>query len=46
LRVEQNGQASEAVAAAIEHPGISVIEVAVDPENISAGASMSSISKR
>jgi acetolactate synthase-1/2/3 large subunit len=46
LRVEQNGQAAEAVATAIAHPGISVIQVAVDPENISAGTSMASISKR
>lgn len=46
LRVEKNAQAADAVAAAIENPGISVIDVAVDPENISAGTSMSSISKR
>lgn len=46
LRVEQNSQAAGAVAAAIEHPGITVLEVVVDPENISAGTSMSSIAKR
>ncbi|HET9662061.1 MAG TPA: thiamine pyrophosphate-dependent enzyme, partial [Thermomicrobiales bacterium] len=46
LRIGHNRQAAEAVAAAIEHPGISVIEVAVDSENISAGMSMSSISTR
>ncbi len=46
LRVESNEQAGDAVAAAIENPGITVIDVAVDPENISAGTSMTSISKR
>jgi len=46
LRVETNGQAAEAVAAAIENPGITIIDVAVDPENIAAGISMSSLSKR
>lgn len=46
LRVETNAQAADAVAAAIAHPGISVIDVAVDPENIAAGTSMSSLSNR
>jgi acetolactate synthase-1/2/3 large subunit len=46
FRVENNAQAADAVAAAIANPGISVIDVAVDPENISAGVSMPSISKR
>jgi acetolactate synthase-1/2/3 large subunit len=46
LRVECNSQAGEAVAAAIANPGITVIDVAVDPENISAGTSISSLSKR
>jgi acetolactate synthase-1/2/3 large subunit len=46
IRVERNEQAAEAVAAANENPGLTVIDVAVDPENIAAGVSMSSISKR
>jgi acetolactate synthase-1/2/3 large subunit len=46
IRVERNEQAAEAVAAANENPGITVIDVVVDPENISAGVSMSSISNR
>jgi acetolactate synthase-1/2/3 large subunit len=46
LRVGTNAQAGDAVAAAIENPGITVLDVAVDPENISAGTAMSSISKR
>ena len=46
IRVERNVQAAEAVAAANENPGITILDVAVDPENISAGVSMSSISKQ
>ncbi len=46
IRVERNDQAAEAVAAANAHPGITILDVTVDPENISAGVSMSSISKR
>lgn len=46
LRVETNEQAADAVAAAIDNPGITIIDVAVDPENIAAGTSMSSLSKR
>lgn len=46
LRVETNAQAADAVAAAIDNPGISIIDVAVDPENIAAGTSMSSLSNR
>ncbi|MCO5220769.1 MAG: thiamine pyrophosphate-binding protein [Thermomicrobiales bacterium] len=46
FRVERNDQAADAIAAAIANPGISVIDVVVDPENISAGTAMSSISKR
>jgi acetolactate synthase-1/2/3 large subunit len=46
IRVERNEQAAEAVAAANENPGITVLDVVVDPENIAAGVSMSSISKR
>jgi acetolactate synthase-1/2/3 large subunit len=46
IRVERNEQAAEAVAAANANPGITVIDVVVDPENISAGVSMSSISNR
>ena len=46
IRVERNEQAADAVAAANENPGITILDVAVDPENISAGVSMSSISKR
>ncbi len=46
IRVERNEQAAEAVAAANEHPGITILDVVVDPENISAGVSMSSISNR
>jgi acetolactate synthase I/II/III large subunit len=46
LRVVCNSEAGDAVAAAIANPGITVIDVVVDPENISAGTSMSSLSKR
>lgn len=46
IRVERNEQAAEAVATANEHSGISIIEVMVDPENIAAGVSMSSISRQ
>ncbi len=46
LRVERNEQVAEAIAAANEHSGIAVVDVIVDPENISAGVSLSSISTR
>ena len=46
VRVECNTQAADAVAAATANPGITVIDVVVDPENISAGTSMSSLRKR
>jgi acetolactate synthase-1/2/3 large subunit len=45
IRVERNEHVVEAVAAANENPGITILDVTVDPENISAGVSMSSISQ-
>lgn len=45
IRIDHNDRAAEAVAAAIANPGITVVDVVVDPENISAGTSMSSLSK-
>ena len=46
IRIDRNDQVAEAVATANEHPGITILDVTVDPENISAGVSMSSISSR
>lgn len=45
-RIEHNQQIPDAVAEAVGNPGITVIDVVVDPENISAGTAMSSLAPR
>lgn len=44
--VSCHAEVSEAVSAAIAHPGISILDVTVDPENIAAGVALSAAGQR
>lgn len=46
IRVDRNEDVADAVAAMADHPGIGLLAVSVDPENISAGTAMSSLGQR